>query len=250
MEKDKELALEFAAYCFEMKGGNLEQLFLDFLAAKKEVKRDYEILSYIGKVSETVYNKTEDGRFTNDKFTYTLENIQDDVVHLDIYSVKRLSDGEVFTLGDTINFDNQGVGKLTKIEFEIAPADKGTGRLCFDNDCKNLGKWWEISKLSKAKQSLFKTVDGVEIYGGETIYAVSDGLQLLYGSYAKENDKSLRSFAKRENAEKYILMNKPLLSLDDLLSVWNIHRDDELHSTSPLFRSFEELARKKQFKNK
>jgi len=39
--------------------------------------------------------------------------------------------------------------------------------------------------------------------------------------------------------------NKPLLSLNDLLSVWGDINEVELYKTSPLFKSFEELSKTK-----
>lgn len=205
---------------------------------EKLEEKDYEILSLIG-LDGSIVHKIG---YTFPECFQTLVDAKDS---FKIHSVKRLTDGEVFTVGDNINFNDKGVAKLLEIQFEIAPADKGKGTLCFVNDHEFLGKWWTVDKLSKIKKSLFTTVDNVEIYGGESIYAVSDDFQLLHCSFAQEKDKSIRSFSTKENAEKYILRHKPLLSLDDLLSVWSNYRDDELFSTSPLFHSFEELATKK-----
>lgn len=54
--------------------------------------------------------------------------------HTSIYSIKRLSDNEVFSLGDElVDTFNRNHGKFTlkEIEFEKAPCDKGTGKLSF-----------------------------------------------------------------------------------------------------------------------
>ena len=45
-----------------------------------------------------------------------------------------------------------------------------------------------------------------------------------------------------ELVEEYTLMNKPLLSLNDLLSVWSSDVDIERYKESPLFKNFKDLA--------
>lgn len=72
-----------------------------------------------------------------------------------IHSVKRLSDGEIFTIGDNIEFLATGTGKLLRIEFESAPGDKGKGILSFVSDNNMIGKWWDIKDLRKTKDLFF-----------------------------------------------------------------------------------------------
>ena len=93
---------------------------------------------------------------------------------------------------------------------------------------------------------LFITEDNVELFGGESVYGVTDNFQLCYTSIAtKENVQGVRAFAKKENAEEYILMNKPLLSLNDLLSVWGSEKDFDAYKESPMFQNFKNLAKTK-----
>ena len=93
------------------------------------------------------------------------------------------------------------------------------------------------------KTPILTTEDNVELFGGESIYSVTDDFQLCYTSIAtKENVQGVRVFAKKEAAEEYTLMNKPLLSLNDLLSVWGSDVDIERYKESPLFKNFKDLA--------
>lgn len=70
------------------------------------------------------------------------------------------------------------------------------------------------------KQCIYVTVDNVEIFGGESIYGVTDDFQLTYTSIAtKENVKEVRVFSTKEAAEKYIRENNPQYSLNEMLLV-------------------------------
>ena len=66
---------------------------------EKVEDKDYEILSYEDNFGN-VFSKKGD-LFTNDKLTYGPQYCLE---YFKIYSIKRLSDGEVFTVGDKIDF--------------------------------------------------------------------------------------------------------------------------------------------------
>lgn len=74
----------------------------------------------------------------------------------------------------------------------------------------------------KAKEPILTTFDGVDLFGGESIYGVTDEFILCYTSVAtKENVQRCRIFAKKENAEEYIKLNKPQYSLNDIKETVN-----------------------------
>lgn len=82
----------------------------------------------------------------------------------------------------------------------------------------------EITKNLLSKifiKPLFTTVDGKDIFIGDSVYAVSDDFQLLYTSYADESDRTIRSFSTKVAAEKYIEQNKPKYSEKDILEAVN-----------------------------
>lgn len=98
----------------------------------------------------------------------------------------------------------------------------------------------------KHKTPILTTEDNVELFGGESIYSVTDDFQLCYTSIAtKENVQGVRVFAKKEVAEEHILMNKPILSLNDLLSVWCSADEFHVYEKSPLFQNFKNSAKTK-----
>ena len=126
----------------------------------------------------------------------------------DIHSVKRLCDSEVLTLGDKYVAYNGSIGGSIS-EFRLV-----RGEIYIN--CVNI----PLNDIQKVGEPLFKTQDGVELFGGESIYGVTDDFQLCYTSIAtKENVKGVRIFAKKENAEKYIKENKPQYSLNDIRNV-------------------------------
>lgn len=69
----------------------------------------------------------------------------------------------------------------------------------------------------KHKLPIYTTEDGVELFGGERIFGVTDDLQLCYACMAtNDNIRRCKVFAKRENAEKCIRDNEKKYSLNDI----------------------------------
>ncbi|MBC7845585.1 MAG: hypothetical protein H7Y10_03740 [Flavobacterium sp.] len=157
---------------------------------------DYDILSVIGKEG-TVISKEN---YTFPECFQTLVNAKNP---FDIFSVKRLSDGEVFNIKD---FTTKGVIH----KFEITPSHLSVSV----GDQKTLLRTFDKIK----KTPLFTTEDGVDIFIGSSVYPVSDDFKLLYTSFVKERDKNIRCFSTKEKAEEYIITHKPCLSIKDIFN--------------------------------
>ena len=116
------------------------------------VKKDYEILSVItnnNKFIEKVYNQDA-----------TIEP------YWKIHSVKRLSDGEIFTIGDIIDtrVDNKYKQEILEINLGI------NDLLLKDKLIFKTKSGYVVSHIAvKVKQKLFTTEDGVDIYDPNTI---------------------------------------------------------------------------------
>ena len=98
------------------------------------------------------------------------------------------------------------------------------------------------------RESVFTTYDGVELFGGEEALLVTDNfLQGVLLNFSPEDFKNTKGkiFAKKENLEEYILINKPVLSLNDLLSVWGNDDNFDAYTYSPMFQNFKNLAKTK-----
>ena len=177
----------------------------------KEIKKDYEILSVItnnNKFIEKVYNQDA-----------TIEP------YWKIHSVKRLSDGEIFTIGDIVKCEDCK-GKITSLEIYgndiyLTGIDNKMPfgfTLCKALDC------FEIPQ--KIKTPLFTTEDGVDIFEGDDYYHTDIKWKIHKSTNAKINSgnligvKGYNYFSTKEKAEEYILMNEPVLSLKDVASIY------------------------------
>jgi len=136
---------------------------------------------------------------------------EDEVVNPNwcIHSIKRLSDREVFTIGDRIKN-----GEIKNINIE----DDELKIIVRPNNHVALFEV-DLSKLEKVKP-LFTTEDGVDIYEEQGCFGVcikeysEDDIYKLYsihsdtGWHAKPNEAYWKTFSTREKAEQYILNNK------------------------------------------
>ena len=135
-----------------------------------------------------------------------------------IHSVKRLSDGEIFTVGDNIAGQVLS-GKITDIILE-------KDRIYFyvsSSRRLQLGNF-----IKKVKQPLFTTEDGVDIFHGMYYYHVSGNFNITERTANLEVDSETgnkydlsnghRYFSTKEKAEEYVLLNKPCLSLNDIFN--------------------------------
>jgi hypothetical protein len=106
-------------------------------------------------------------------------------------------------------------------------------------------EFWE-----RVKEPILTTEDNVDIFEGDDYYyLVEKDLCYHYVSSADKRFDSkkegLLDFKYKENAEEYRLMNKPLLSLNDLLSVWGDDDSFDVYKESPMFQDFKNLAKTK-----
>lgn len=173
---------------------------------EKVVEKDYEILSLI-----------------EDKFIYLCDKYSKDYIHqlfntigVNIHSVKRLSDGEIFTIGDYV---------------EII---KSTNPCCEKGTIEDFNFWlYNINNLKKVKQKLFTTEDGVDIYEDDYSYGVHnskfDIVKIKHTSTVYVGDNFIE-FSTKEKAEEYVLMNKPCLSINNVINAYPSPKGSPLHN--------------------
>ena len=177
------------------------------------VEKDYEILSlsftnnfcYLQKNGEYAYRNTYNT-------TSTLKDYLS--AGWKIHSVKRLSDSEIFTIGDKVVGYNNSIAKIKTIDLV------GEISLNIGTD-KHEG--FSLKNLKKVKKPLFTTENGVDIFEGDYYYyfrfhswtfdkAIANQ---KFHSQDKLSSNSLY-FSTKEKAEEYILLNKPCLSYGDV----------------------------------
>lgn len=170
------------------------------------IEKDYEILSYLKKGSTTCTTTKRRGGESHEEFW-------------NIHSVKRLSDGEVFTVGDKIKVYQHGSTKtIDKISEE-------NDRVSFKN-----GIWFvydsggcTIDHAIKQTQPIFLSHDGKDIFAGDEIWYVNKE-SLDFDHFTTHANVTFRSdinayFLTQEEAKDYIERNKPRLSIEDCFKI-------------------------------
>jgi hypothetical protein len=176
--------------------------FTRLLNLEKVIERDYEILSYLKKGSTKCITTKKRGGEKHEEFW-------------SIHSVKRLSDGEVFTVGDKVKVTEYGSIKNVDgftIRNGISFLKEGAW-IFYDKGMTHL------DGVKKAKQPIFLTHDGKDIFNGDTIWYVNKE-NFYYDYIIPHSEVKFYSdlnayFLTREEAEDYIKRNKVLFTTED-----------------------------------
>ena len=162
---------------------------------EKVVEKDYEILCIKHKKNKCFYRNSIDLRNLN---------------FYDIHSVKRLSDGKVFNIGDNATTALNNYGPITA--FEI----KSNEMYIRTNNSSNYTFSCNIKDL-KVFKKLFTTEDGVDIFKNTKFWYIDNFIIKTYITREfSEIESSYKTFSTKEKAEEYILMNKPCLSINEV----------------------------------
>ncbi len=187
---------------------------------EKVVEKDYEILVFISKKGDIV-TKKEDGRFlAYGVIGYYLESFYLSSRNYNIYSVKRLSDNTIWSIGDRYQVVDPikevrtiSTFYISENKLYITPREYG---------------YSELKEIQKVKQPIYKTEDKVDIFEGDTVYWVNtyNHTYLYCAAFnsgaivaLKTTDSVYKVFSSKELADKWLLMNKSCLSINDVLSV-------------------------------
>jgi len=228
--KEYPLSLKLGTIIEEDKYGQLTTTKDDFLQIfqMNEVKKfpefweeikelTYEILTFSSSKNNNAYKigTILKNRFSDEDlndFTYS--------EYWNIHSVKRLSDGEIFTIGDKVTLDDteQFIGNISK--FEIYKDNINVFYAGFDY----------ITDITKVKTPLFITEDGMHIFGKYTLFSVGVTSKVNSLDYYKINEVThlglsipnlidFKWFNLKENAEKYIEQNKPKYSQKQIVNI-------------------------------
>lgn len=143
----------------------------------------------------------------------TLENLLNSHIYsvktgsLEIYSVKRLSDGVEFKIGDSIK-----VTKPCKASFKISHLYYA------EKDCMACGDY--DLKYAEKVEKLFTTEDRVDIYKGDKVWIVFKDWDLEMDIVPISNgfvlDEISKYFFNKTAAEEYIFMNKPRFTTQEV----------------------------------
>lgn len=112
-----------------------------------------------------------------------------------------------------------------------------------------------ISKLLQ-RTKLFTTEDGVDIFEGDNFWYVTPPLRVFNdlcdsmsgGKYVAHSRVGDKFFSTKEKAEEYVLMNKPLLSVNDIVKNFRTRLSGSYDNTRLVqiaFTDLKELAKSK-----
>lgn len=157
-----------------------------------------------------------------------------------ILSVKRLSDGEVFTVGDRVRVTECGsIKTVDSIAVEnISTFLKNGAWILYNTGVCHL------DGVTKVKQPIFLTHDGKDIFPEDIVWYVNK--ENFYHDYIKTypevkfNSEIRAYFLTKEAAQEYVLLNKPSISINEF---WEI--SSMCMSNTAVTRVLEELVKKR-----
>lgn len=145
-----------------------------------------------------------------------------------IHSIERLSDGEVFTIGDKVHLTNGNYYGFELKEFKFFHNGKNGHlekhrnktflKLGIISDLHKESTFFYLEDITKIRQPLVKTEDGINIFEGDTAFALlKRNLNTLGEISVTKYQEELLYFKTREEAEEYRMLNKPCLTLKNVL---------------------------------
>lgn len=199
-----------------------------------EKDKDYEILSFIGSgglIKDRIYrlmsNKQYCFEHTN---THSLEwmlsaiGVPDEINPVVIYSVKRLSDNEIFSIGDNVTLFGWKHTDCFIEGFKINDKIDSLGITIKQEDTTST-YYNGLDTLRKVeKVPLFKSEDGVDMYIGDRYFRIISNWEIQeenviqLGEHIYKND-TIKRFSTKEKALEYIIENKPCLSYNDIKDI-------------------------------
>jgi hypothetical protein len=189
------------------------------------IKKDYEILSFIESGSNIVFERFDDYIYISGKSRITEEEALKS--SLNIYSIKRLSDDEVFTVGNKV-YNGYCITEILNFntlnsELKILTVSGTT----------------ILSNIQHIKKPLFTTEDGVDINNLDSVYYIRNRWlehkdYFIYNTTATKSSASTGHlyFSTKPRAYNYILMNKPCLSINDIKLSLDKSKKYQYHNTT------------------
>ncbi len=187
----------------ESKNKTMDELWRELVKSNTEPERDWEIVSAIrnGDSAPRPYNSMHESYWEQITFK--------------IHSVKRKSDGEIFSVGDKTNYGIiESFSTISasgmNVRFTKPISDSIILKGC---------SFMPIETIKKSKP-LFTTSDGVNVFEGDTVYFVNEYFEIIKHIATKEDSLMITTyFSTLEAAEMYCLKNKPLLSFKEISDV-------------------------------
>jgi len=194
----------------------------------KELIEDFEILSFKRSDTGDISSKRSNGLFINS--TEDIEGEYTEKSHdgfWEIYSVKRLSDNVVFTIGDRVvrHADESCQNPCLAVRTIEGFHYNKSKNLCF-KEAEQEG--YMLKLFSKVKEPLLVTEDGVELFQGDTFYISqrdNKGYSGRFLEFKAHIGNTIRPhgkiFANKEKAREWVEFNKKQYSLNEIEQAFN-----------------------------
>lgn len=177
------------------------------------VEKEFEIISYID-------DKNNICKLKFNEIKWKQEFVLDNLHIFKIHSIKRLSDSEIFIIGDRFTTININIVYTNIKEFYI----NNSGKLCIRGT--NTGQY-TLKNSERVKTPLFQSEDGFDIFeGDEYTIVTNDNFEIKTLTASGNNIYNVKKFSTKEKAEEYIIENKPCLSLKDILTTLDLDKID------------------------
>lgn len=225
----KEIATEYAKKnMFNGVFGNNNLSNWDDFVKAQEPEKEWEVVTFVNGNMNVIY-KRENGLFLNEiqpelNGVYTEQECLLNTRNK-IHSVKRLSDGEVFTIGDIVNY-----GKITKFQVD------GEMMLVSTEE----GWSYDLGEIRSDRKPIFVTNDDVKVFEGDEYWYISPQWSVLSVKSANGFMHGAFAILSTEQAAKdWVVLNKPSLSPAELVSSGIINQG------SPQYDKILKLAKSK-----
>ncbi len=147
-----------------------------------------------------------------------------------IHSVKRLSDGEVFTVGENMDY-SYDLGKFPDHDagcpihkFTIENDEIYVNEHHLNVNTRGIDTW---VKPKPKKKFILRTEDGYNVYEGMSCYYVLN--DTVFTASSPCGSKDVKYFKYKKAAEQYVFENKQCLSLNDVRSVVPLSKFEEYY---------------------
>jgi len=183
-------------------------------------EKDWEILEWF----------VGNDKYTEDNIVYKIvADIETGCEHaLKIHKVKRLPDGEIFTVGENVKSSLMQTYQSDEIkEFFISKNEMNVHFGHFSTP---------LRAIIKIKQPTLKTEDGKELCDGQVFYCIdinnidNDIMQGVFFSRLPRYSNNYKIFSSKEEAEQYIKDNKPQFNKKDMIEFAEYFRNNYNHA--------------------
>lgn len=189
----------------------------------EEVKdKGYRIIQFANIKNTLSYIYLEDRDYYTGQ--RSLEELLNDPRKL-IYSIKRLSDGEIFNIDDKIEvFKSNGTGEFMSFKINGIFVDKkDSNTFILTNRTQRYITNDYPYEIRKAKQKLFVTEDGVEIFNGDAYYYINKSLKcsiekVTNVQFDAGQHNMFVNFSTKERAKEYLGLHKKQYSKQDIIN--------------------------------